>query len=394
MNKIENLIEKLCPSGVEFKTIESICTISRGRVMSKDYIRDNSGDYPVYSSQTEKNGELGKISSYDFDGEYLTWTTDGANAGSVFYRNGKFSVTNVCGLLKVFDSEVNTKFLYYVLAITAPNYVNAGMGNPKLMSNVMARVKVPVPPLEVQCEIVHILDEFTLLSAELSAELSARQKQYEYYRDKILEFENEKYECKTLGEISLDMYRGSGIKRTDVTEKGISCVRYGEIYTSYNITFDKCISHTEEEKISSKKYFEYGDVLFAITGESVEEIGKSIVYLGNEKCLAGGDIVVMKHNQNPKYMAYVLSTSSAQMQKSKGKVKSKVVHSSVPALKEITIPIPPIEVQEKVADILERFYNLCNDVSSGIPAEIEKRQKQFEYYRKKLLSFKELGADE
>lgn len=394
MSKIDDLVENLCPNGVEFKAIENICSISRGRVMSKDYIRDNSGDYPVYSSQTEKNGELGKISSYDFDGEYLTWTTDGANAGSVFYRNGKFSVTNVCGLLKVIDTEVNTKFLYYVLAITAPNYVNAGMGNPKLMSNVMARIKVPVPPLEVQCEIVHILDEFTLLSAELSAELSARQKQYEYYRDKILEFENEKYEHKTLGEIALDMYRGSGIKRTDVTENGISCVRYGEIYTSYNITFDKCISHTEEEKISSKKYFEYGDVLFAITGESVEEIGKSIVYLGNEKCLAGGDIVVMKHNQNPKYMAYVLSTSSAQMQKSKGKVKSKVVHSSVPALKEITIPIPPIEVQEKVADILERFYNLCNDVSSGIPAEIEKRQKQFEYYRKKLLSFKELSADE
>ena len=390
MSKIDDLVEKLCPNGVEFKAIENICSISRGRVMSKDYIRDNSGDYPVYSSQTEKNGELGKISSYDFDGEYLTWTTDGANAGSVFYRNGKFSVTNVCGLLKVIDSEVNTKFLYYVLAITAPNYVNAGMGNPKLMSNVMARIKVPVPPLEVQCEIVHILDEFTLLSAELSA----RQKQYEYYRDKILEFENEKYEHKTLGEIALDMYRGSGIKRTDVTENGISCVRYGEIYTSYNITFDKCISHTEEEKISSKKYFEYGDVLFAITGESVEEIGKSIVYLGNEKCLAGGDIVVMKHNQNPKYMAYVLSTSSAQMQKSKGKVKSKVVHSSVPALKEITIPIPPIEVQEKVADILERFYNLCNDVSSGIPAEIEKRQKQFEYYRKKLLSFEELSVDE
>ena len=118
------------------------------------------------------------------------------------------------------------------------------------------------------------------------------------------------------------MYRGAGIKRNEVTESGISCVRYGEIYTTYNVTFDKCVSHTNEEKITSKKYFEYGDVLFAITGESVEEIGKSIVYLGNEKCLAGGDIVVMKHKQNPKYLAFALSTTNAQMQKSKGKIKS------------------------------------------------------------------------
>lgn len=175
MQKVSQLIEKLCPNGVEYKKIEELCSITRGRVMSKDYIRDNVGDYPVYSSQTENNGELGKITTYDFEGEYLTWTTDGANAGSVFYRNGKFSVTNVCGLLKVTNLIINTKYLYYILSIEAPKYVNAGMGNPKLMSNVMARIKVPVPPLEVQCEIVHILDDFTLLSAELSAELKARQ---------------------------------------------------------------------------------------------------------------------------------------------------------------------------------------------------------------------------
>ena len=147
MQKVSQLIEKLCPNGVEYKKIEELCSITRGRVMSKDYIRDNVGDYPVYSSQTENNGELGKITTYDFEGEYVTWTTDGANAGSVFYRNGKFSVTNVCGLLKVTNLIINTKYLYYILSIEAPKYVNAGMGNPKLMSNVMARIKVPVPPL-------------------------------------------------------------------------------------------------------------------------------------------------------------------------------------------------------------------------------------------------------
>lgn len=122
MIRVEKIIEELCPNGVEYVAIEEICDISRGQVMSKDFIRENAGEYPVYSSQTENNGELGKISTYMFDGEYLTWTTDGANAGAVFYRNGKFSVTNVCGLLKVKTDKIMTKFLYYALSI-ANGYV-------------------------------------------------------------------------------------------------------------------------------------------------------------------------------------------------------------------------------------------------------------------------------
>ena len=191
--------------------------------------------------------------------------------------------------------------------------------------------------------------------------------------------------------VATDIYRGAGIKRDEVTEEGIPCVRYGEIYTMYDIAFSECISHTKEDVVANPKYFEYGDIIFAITGESVEEISKSIAYLGHEKCMAGGDTVVMKHNQDPRYMSYVLSTTSAQEQKSKGKVKSKVVHSSVPALKEIVIPLPALEKQKQVADILDKFHQLCNDISVGLPAEIEARKKQYEYYRDKLLTFKELS---
>ncbi len=185
-------------------------------------------------------------------------------------------------------------------------------------------------------------------------------------------------EYKPLSDIATDIYRGSGIKRDQVTETGIPCVRYGEIYTSYNVWFDICISHTQMEYVPNPKYFEYGDILFAITGESVEEIAKSIAYVGHEKCLAGGDTVVLKHNQNPKYMAYALSTTSAQAQKSKGKVKSKVVHSSVPAISEIIIPIPPLAIQSEIVRILDNFTELT--------AELTARKKQYEYYRDKLLS--------
>ena len=193
-----------------------------------------------------------------------------------------------------------------------------------------------------------------------------------------------------MGEIATEIFRGSGITREQVTESGVPCVRYGEIYTTYGIHFDKCISHTAIEKISNPKYFEHGDILFAITGEKVEDIAKSTAYIGNEKCLAGGDIVVLKHNQNPKYLSYALATADAIRQKTKGKIKSKVVHSSVPAIKEIKIPVPTIEEQERIVKILDRFDKLCNDISEGLPAEIAARQKQYEFYRDKLLTFKEI----
>lgn len=193
----------------------------------------------------------------------------------------------------------------------------------------------------------------------------------------------------TLGYIATDIYRGAGIKRDEVTADGIPCVRYGEIYTMYNISFTECVSHTTEDVVANPKYFEHGDILFTITGESIEEIAKSIAYLGHEKCMAGGDTVVLKHKQEPRYLSYVLSTTAAQAQKSRGKVKSKVVHSSVPALKEIVIPLPNLDKQKQIADILDKFHQLCNDISTGIPAEIEARQKQYEYYRDKLLTFQQ-----
>ena len=233
--------------------------------------------------------------------------------------------------------------------------------------------------MEVQREIVHALDSFTLFTAELTA----RKKQYEYYRDNLLKFDISIPKVK-LKDIATDIYRGSGITREQVTEDGIPCVKYGEIYTTYNVWFEWCQSHTKIENVANPKYFEHGDILFAITGESVDDIAKSTAYSGNDRCLAGGDIVVLKHNQNPKYLSYVLSTHNAQQQKSKGKIKSKVVHSSVLAIEEIEIPLPDLEVQNRLVNILDKFDAICTDLNIGLPAEIEARRNQYEYYRDKL----------
>lgn len=176
-------------------SLSDICRITRGRVISKDYLRDHAGAYPVYSSQTANSGVFGFIDTFDYDYESITWTTDGANAGSVFYhRDEEFSITNVCGLLRVLDDKsMNAKFLYYVLGQVAKQHVSAGMGNPKLMAKSMSRVQVPVPPLTEQERIVAILDKFEALvndlKAALPAELNARRKQYQHYRDRLLTFQ-------------------------------------------------------------------------------------------------------------------------------------------------------------------------------------------------------------
>lgn len=197
---------------------------------------------------------------------------------------------------------------------------------------------------------------------------------------------------KTLGEIATDVFRGAGITRDQVRETGTPCVRYGEIYTTYGVWFEDCVSHTDETLLTSKKYFGYGDILFAITGESVEDIAKCCAYIGHETCLAGGDIVVLKHNEDPKYLSYALSTLDAQKQKSKGKVKSKVVHSSVPDIKAIRIPVPPLPVQREIVRILDNFTEITQKLTTELAAELIARKQQYEYYRNRLLAFDVRGG--
>ena len=187
--------EELEKVGFEWKYLTQVADLTRGRVISKEYLSDNVGDYPVYSSQTVDNGEIGKINSFDFDGEFVSWTTDGANAGTVFYRSGKFSITNVCGLIKIKNNpELNYKFLFYWLSIEAKKHVYSGMGNPKLMSHQMEKIKIPIPPLSIQTKIVKILDKFESLTNSITEGLplaiEQSQKRYEYYRELLLNFHN------------------------------------------------------------------------------------------------------------------------------------------------------------------------------------------------------------
>ena len=166
--------------------------------------------------------------------------------------------------------------------------------------------------------------------------------------------------------------KGNGITKLDVSSDGDTpCVRYGEIYTKYNNTFKFCHSATFKNLISSPRYFEYGDILVSGTGELVEEIGKSVVYIGDEKCLAGGDIIILKHNQNPIFLNYALNTKYSQDQKSFGKAKLKVVHISSSEIGRLFIALPPLAEQEKIVGYLE-------DKTSKIDAYVADKEKEIE----------------
>ena len=155
-NKAINLTTKKkieISSKYEIIKISEICEIGRGRVINKQDIKNNKGLYPIYSSQTSNNGVFGKIDTYDFDGDYVTWTTDGIYAGTCSFRSGKFNCTNVCGTLKSISNRIEIKYLPYALNQVTDNYV-VKTANPKLMNNVMANIKIPLPPLNIQKDII------------------------------------------------------------------------------------------------------------------------------------------------------------------------------------------------------------------------------------------------
>ena len=393
MSKLEQLINKLCPNGVEYKAVKDVATITRGRVISKNYINNNQGNFPVYSSQTENNGELGYISTYDFDGEYLTWTTDGVNAGSVFYRTGKFSITNVCGLIKISDTNILTRFLYFVLYVEAKKYVNYGMGNPKLMSNVMAKIKVPVPPLPIQEDIVRILDKFTELSAELTAELTARKQQYAYYRNDLLSKNTNK---KSLKQIALSSRSGGTPLKSnkDYYENGIiPWLRTQEVVFNEIDKTDCFITELAVQKTSAK-WIPANCVIVAISGASAGRCAiNKIPLTTNQHCLAieiNPDVALYK------YVFYCVCNQYADLIAKKEGARGDLNSSRILSL-EIPIPCPEdkkksLAEQQRIVDILDRFDKLCNDINEGLPAEIKARQKQYEYYRDKLLTFKKKEA--
>jgi type I restriction enzyme S subunit len=427
MSKIEELISELCPLGVNLKAIDDCVYSIRSGLNPRDNFRldvpgannfyvtvkEITSGKIVFSDKTSRIDDeaidiIQKRSRLEKNDVLLSGIGTIGKAAIVDIDTSNWNVSESVLLLKPRLEIINPRYLYYLLesSVIKNELIKQSVGSTLkgIRMTSLRNALIPVPPLEVQNEIVRILDNFSALEAELEAELEARTKQYEYYRDMLLDFSSGSVGVpkidkmlaemcpngvinKKLEDIGTDFFRGFGIKRNELTASGSPCVRYGDIYTKYNVWFSKSELLTNPVSIKSKKYAETGDILFAITGEKVDEIGKSVAYVGKEKLIVGGDIAVMKHTQNPKYIAYSLETNSLRMQKSKGKVKSKVVHMSVGDIKKLSVFVPPLEVQNEIVEILDNLSTYVSSLSEGLPAEIKARRQQYEYYRNKLLTF-------
>ena len=347
---------------VEWKKLGEIANLVRGRVISKDYIRDNEGVYPVYSSQTADNGVLGRINNYMFDGDFLTWTTDGAYAGTIFRRKGKFNITNVCGLIDIIDKKISQDYLYYWLSVTAKDYVLEGMGNPKLMSNVASTIKVPIPSLSEQNRIVGILDTFTASIENLKQQIAERRKQYEYYRDQLLELEGEEGEELKIQNFCI-LKAGKSIKAEDLAAEydGTNYPCYGGNGIRGYLTV---YSHDGSYPIIGRQGALCGCVNWA-TGK---------FYATEHAVVATG-----KNNVNQRFLLYLFQQADLNQYKTQGAQPG----LSVAKLNEITFVIPSLEEQSRIVSILDTFEASI----SNLEAQLKQREKQYEYYRNKLLTF-------
>mgnify|MGYP000995560135 CR=1 FL=1 len=396
-------IERLLDGAeVEWKPLGEVAELRRGRVISKEYLLENKGEYPVYSSQTVNHGEIGRIKTFDYKQKAITWTTDGANAGTVFYREGCFSITNVCGLITIKDTlKLSYKYLYYWLSIEAKKYVYSGMGNPKLMSNQMEKILIPIPSLYIQEEIVDILDKFTELEVELEAELEAelegRKRQYEYYRNQLLSIEllnkgmqnTDKIPIRTMGEIG-EFIRGKRFVKTDITTQGCPCIHYGEMYTHYGIWANKSKSFISPALVTQKnlRLAQTNDVIIVGAGETIEDLGVGTAWLSQTSVVIHDACFIFRSNLNPKYVAYFTRTNNFHDQLRRHVSSGKISAVNAKGLAKIQIPIPPLSEQQRIVSILDKFDTLTTSISEGLPKEIELRRKQYEYYRDRLLSFK------
>ena len=378
MSKLEDLIAELCPNGVEYKALSEVSDMKRGTTVTKKSV--NPGDIPVISGGREP-AYYCDISNRN--GETITVAGSGAGAGFVQYWDKPIFVCDAFSVKGV-DDLTSTKFLYYVLlskqgAIYA---TKKGGGVPHVHISSIKDFEIPVPPLDVQAEIVRILDTFTELTTKLTenltAELTARSKQYEYYRDTLLTFDDNNplhslishycpngVEYKALSEVS-DMKRGTTVTKKSVNPGDIPVISGGREPAYYCDT-----SNRNGETIT---------VAGSGAGAGFVQYWDKPIFVCDAFSVKGIDDLT-----STKFLYYVLlSKQEAIYATKKG---GGVPHVHISSIKDFEIPIPPLEVQRQIVQILDRFDALCNDLTQGLPAEIEARRKQYEYYRDQLLTF-------
>lgn len=410
MSKLNDLIKNLCPTGVKYEQLGNVCDVIVGFSFKASLFK--SEGLPIVKTTNIQDGYIDETNMVYFDindytnnlENYIIYPNDIVlgmsgtikvginNTDKKYYLNQR-----VCKFKP--HKELNNKFLYYILNNSINKLTDATSGSSvKNLSNENIKsLLIPVPPLEIQCEIVKILDAFTAISLEnssvLSSEIVARKKQFEFYKDELYSFKDKNVEYVKLKDIA-EIIRGGNFQKKDFVENGKPCIHYGQIYTKYGASADTTFTFVSDEVFNKSKQAKPNDIVMAVTSENVEDVCKCVVWCGNEDIAVSGHTAIIHHNINAKYLGYYFSTSHFYNEKVKLVHGTKVMEVTPSSLNEVLIPLPSPEEQERIANLVEKYDKACGDFISKIPVEIEKRQKQYDFYRDKLLSFKEAEVNE
>ena len=395
MSRLRDLMDELCPSGVKYKKLGEICVIldsHRRPVTKKDRV---TGQYPYYGA----NGIQDYVDDFIFDGTFLLIGEDGSvlteqGTPVVHWAIGKIWVNNHAHILKE-KGEILLRFLFHYMQTVKIHHLVKGVP-PKLNQKDLREIPIPVPPLEIQNEIVKLLDNFTELTAELTAELTLRKKQYNFYRDSLLNFvrvddtivqtdrqtdrqvqriskfgllwKTFDVEWKTLGEVC-GLKAGTAISASCIREQK-NDVYKTPCYGGNGLRgYVQEVNHYSDAPLIGRQGALCGNVCFA----------KAPYYATEHAVIVDG-----KKNFNNRFLFHVLVNMNLGQYKTAGAQPG----LSVKRLNKVKIAIPKLEIQNSIANILDSFEALCNDLTSGLPAEIAARKKQYEHYRDRLLTFK------
>ncbi|MBQ6228829.1 MAG: restriction endonuclease subunit S [Prevotella sp.] len=301
-----------------------------------------------------------------------------------------FYMNSFCFGLRLTESEqYNLHFFKHVLRSHAIRQAISKSASGVTRFNIskarFGKIQIPIPPLSEQNRIVGILDTFTESIENLKKQISEREKQYEHYRDQLLDLEGKPEKDITLLGTICDMTKGNGVQKTDFVNEGIGCIHYGQIYThygSFTYTTNKFVS---KEVFDKAKKASKGDIVMTDTSENVEDICKSVAYLGEEDIAVSNHALIIKHRQNPKFLSYSTLTKSFFNQKRKYAYGVKVTGIKPDHLAQFLIYLPSIEEQNRIVTILDTFEASI----ANLEQQLTHRQKQYEYYRNMLLTFDE-----
>ena len=376
MSKLEELIQELCPDGVETKKLKDFLVIKNG----SDYKSFGAGDYPVYGS----GGIMTYIDRYAYDKPSVLIPRKGS-IDKLYYVEKPFWNVDTIFYTEIDTTKAIPRYVYYCLQQKHLEEYNTAGGVPSLTQKVLNNIEILIPPLGIQREIVRILDNFTELTVELTAELTARQKQYAFYRNKLLTFgktEGARIEKIPLGDIGSICMCKRILKSQTNTVGGVPFYKIG----TFGKKADSYISQETFDEYRLKYNFpKKGDVLISAAGT----IGRTVVYDGEPAYFQDSNIVWIDNDESVVLNSYLRYCYELKPWKvSSGGTIQRLYNDNIA---KAVITVPPLDVQNRIVNVLDNFEKICSDLNIGLPAEIEARQKQYEYYRDKLLTFAETG---